>query len=329
MRDHGGNIDEAIAEFGGAPECWIDLSTGINRAPFPVPAVPPSAWQDLPVGSAFDRVRRAAVLAYGVAAEAEILPVAGAQAAIQMVPRLAEFRLGKLGEARVLSPTYNEHAAVLRAAGWEVREVARLGDLAGADLGVVVNPNNPDGRQFSPTDLLALARGLPTLIVDESFMDATPSRSLAPHAGQPGLVILRSLGKFYGLAGVRLGFVIGHGDDLARLQAMAGPWAVSGVALAVGEAALADRDWQAATRMRLQSDVCRLDRLATASGWTLVGGTALYRTYETPSALAARDGLARQRIWSRVFPYSQTWLRLGLPGSETEWQRVGAALSAD
>ena len=218
---------------------------------------------------------------------------------------------------------------MLRAAGWEVREVARLGDLAGADLGVVVNPNNPDGRQFSPTDLLALARGLPTLIVDESFMDATPSRSLAPHAGQPGLVILRSLGKFYGLAGVRLGFVIGHGDDLARLQAMAGPWAVSGVALAVGEAALGDRDWQAATRMRLQSDVRRLDRLATASGWTLVGGTALYRTYETPSALAARDGLARQRIWSRVFPYSQTWLRLGLPGSETEWQRVGAALSAD
>lgn len=319
MRDHGGNIDEAIAAFGGQAQRWIDLSTGINRVPYPVPELPSGAWTDLPTRAEVARV--AAVAAQAYASAASVLPVAGAQAAIQLIPRL-----GAPGQAAILGPTYNEHAAALRLAGWSVREVEQFSALAAADLAVVVNPNNPDGRVFGADALLDLAGKVGRLVVDESFADVTPEVSLAPHAGRRGLLILRSLGKFYGLAGVRLGFVIGHEDELADLAAMAGPWQVSGVALAVGQAALADHLWQAETRRRLHQDAARLDTLAVAAGWQLVGGTALFRTYATPLATHARDHLARHQIWSRIFPYSATWLRLGLPGTQAEWQRLQTAL---
>lgn len=321
MRDHGGNIDEAIAGFGGPARDWIDLSTGINRQPYPVPPVPATAWTDLPTRAEQARLSAAAARAYDTTAA--ILPVAGAQAAIQWVPRLAA-----PGTAKVLAPTYNEHAAALRQAGWAVAEVDRLADLAGADLAVVVNPNNPDGRHHAVDDLLALSRSVARLVVDESFIDATPDLSLAAHAGRAGVLVLRSFGKFYGLAGLRLGCVIGPPDDLADLEALVGPWTVSGIALAIGQAALADDAWRRQTMARLARESVRLDRLADAAGWMLIGGTALFRTYQTADAAAVRARLARHRIWTRTFPYAPTWLRLGLPGTEHEWQRLAAALGS-
>lgn len=317
MRDHGGNIDGAIARFGGSD--WIDLSTGINRVPYPVPALLSEDWTMLPTHSAKQALLDVAARAY--ACDAPMLAVAGAQAAIQMIPRLA-----KPGRARVLGPTYNEHAAALRAAGWKVEQVSQFGQLAGADLAVVVNPNNPDGRSYPPADLLALAAQVGRLVVDESFADAQPALSLAPQAGQTGLLVLRSFGKFYGLAGVRLGFVIGCADDIAALREMSGPWPVNGAALRIGAAALADSAWAAATVARLRAEVAQADALALAAGWTLVGGCELFRTYETPDAETAQNRLAKARIWSRIFPYSNRWLRLGLPGSTDEWARLTRAL---
>ncbi|OYU38266.1 MAG: threonine-phosphate decarboxylase [Pseudorhodobacter sp. PARRP1] len=317
MRDHGGNIDGAIARFGGSD--WIDLSTGINRVPYPVPALLPEDWTMLPTHSAKQALLDVAARAYRTTAP--MLAVAGAQAAIQMIPRLA-----KPGRARVLGPTYNEHAAALRAAGWKVDQVSQFGQLAGADLAVVVNPNNPDGRSYAPADLLALAGQVGRLVVDESFADAQPALSLAPQAGQAGLLVLRSFGKFYGLAGVRLGFVIGCPDDIAALREMSGPWPVNGAALRIGAAALADEAWAAATVQRLQAEAAQADDLAVAAGWQLVGGCELFRTYETPDAETAQNRLAKARIWSRIFPYSNRWLRLGLPGSPDEWARLTRAL---
>jgi cobalamin biosynthetic protein CobC len=320
MRDHGGNLDRAMADHGGGPGDWIDLSTGINRQPYPLPALPPAAWTALPTGAATEALIAAARTAYGTTAA--ILPVAGAQAAIQMIPRA-----GSPARARVLAPSYNEHAASLRAAGWAVEEVSDAAELAGADLAVVVNPNNPDGRTHRPGALLTLAGRVGRLIVDESFADPVPEFALAPAAGVRGLLILRSFGKFYGLAGLRLGFVIGHPDDLAPLAEMAGPWPVSGVAIAVGTSALADRSWAEATAARLRGETGRLDRMAARTGWRLVGGCDLFRTYETAGAAAAQDRLARAHIWSRMFPHSPTWLRLGLPGTEEEWRRLEGALA--
>lgn len=250
-----------------------------------------------------------------------MLAVAGAQAAIQLIPKLAA-----PAQARILAPTYNEHAAALRTAGWQVDEVTTPAALEGADLAVVVNPNNPDGKTHTPEDLLRLAARVGRLVVDESFADAQPDLSLAPKAAQGRLIVLRSFGKFYGLAGVRLGFILGSDTDVATLTEMAGPWPVSGPAIAIGTAALSDRSWAEATVARLSADAARLDVLAQSTGWKCVGGTTLFRLYDTPDATAARDRLARHQIWTRMFPYSRRWLRLGLPGQPAEWDRLAAAL---
>jgi cobalamin biosynthetic protein CobC len=319
--DHGGNLDVAQARFGGALEDWIDLSTGINRRPYPVPALTPRHWNALPSRSDIDALHTAARHAYG--SNAWVLAVAGAQAAIQLLPHLAP-----PGRARILAPTYNEFAPVLAHGGWQVEDVGEIDALAGADLAVVANPNNPDGRQHDPAKLLALLSRVKRLVIDESFADAVPQVSLAAETGRAGLMVLRSFGKFYGLAGLRLGFVLGNEADVAQLAAMAGPWPVSGAAIEIGRKALLDRDWAGATCARLETDARRLDGLATSVGWRLIGGTPLFRLYGVRDAIAAQERLARTRIWSRVFSDKPNWLRLGLPGDETEWTRLTAALSA-
>lgn len=311
VRDHGGNLASARAAYGG--EDWIDLSTGINRRPWPVPPISPQAWTALPTAPAHQALTLAAARAYG-ADPARILPLAGAQAAIQLYPRLAP-----PGLARVLAPTYNEHAASLRAQGWRVEEVTDPEALNGADLAVVVTPNNPDGGTPDP---LRIDAGL--VVADESFADPHPGLSVAHRAGGR-LLVLRSFGKFYGLAGVRLGFLLGDPALLARAADLAGPWSVSGPALEIGAMALGDTAWQVETTARLMADAARLDALALGAGWRLVGGTALFRTYATPDAQAAQDHLARHRIWSRIFPYSAFWVRLGLPDGD-DWPRIQAAM---
>jgi cobalamin biosynthesis protein CobC len=303
MLDHGGNLDVARERFGGRLEDWIDLSTGINRRPYQLSELQPRHWTALPSRSDIASLHEAARQAYGTTAP--VLATAGAQAAIQLLPRLAP-----CGLARILAPTYNEYAATLGAAGWHVDRVGDLDALAGAD----------------PARLLALLPQVGRLVVDESFADVLPDLSLAAEAGQPGLIILRSFGKFYGLAGLRLGFVLGSEADVTALAAMSGPWPVSGVAIEIGRRALLDRDWADETRARLARAALRLDALAEKADWTLVGGTPLFRLYEAGDASAAQARLAKGHIWSRVFRERPGWLRLGLPGDETEWGRLATAL---
>jgi cobalamin biosynthesis protein CobC len=319
MQDHGGNLDVAIARFGGRAEDWIDLSTGINRRPYPVGEVPPHRFRALPSRGDLKSLHAAARRAY--ATEAGVLALGGAQGAIQLLPYLT-----RPGRARILGPTYNEYAPALAAAGWRVEETGDLDALADADLAVVVNPNNPDGRSHDPSALLALTSRVGRLVVDESFVDAVPGLSLAPQAGHGGLLVLRSFGKFYGLAGLRLGFVLGGEADIKTLAGMAGPWPVSGAAIEIGQRALLDRNWAAETTARLAHLSLRLDDLVHDKDWKLVGGTPLFRLYETGDAVAAQARLARAHIWSRVFAGRAGWLRLGLPGNETEWARLAAAL---
>ena len=320
MPEHGGNLHLALQRFGGELRDWIDLSTGINRQPYPVGELQADCWSALPSKSALTSLHHAAQEAYGTSAP--VLATNGAQAAIQWLPHLAS-----RGRVRILSPTYNEYAAVFSGAGWQVTEVSGLDGLTGADMAVLANPNNPDGRQYEPRQLLELLPEVGRLVIDESFADAIPELSLASHAGCPRLLILRSFGKFFGLAGLRLGFVIGSEADIAALAAMAGPWPVSGPALAIGARALTDREWAKATSARLARDCKRLDAEVSRLGWALVGGTPLFRLYETGDATRAQERLARSHVWSRIFPYHRGWLRLGLPGNESEWTRLSAALA--
>jgi cobalamin biosynthetic protein CobC len=314
---HGGNLAAAMRRFGGQRADWLDLSTGINAAPYPVGPLSADAWTRLPGAVAEAALVEAARHAYG-AASAAVVATPGAQALIQLVPRLR-----KPGRVGIVWPTYEEHGAAFRTEGWTVERIPDPAD--GFDALVVVNPNNPDGRSWEPEALLRVRTGL--LIVDESFADPDPSRSLAAAAGREGLVVMRSFGKFYGLAGVRLGFALCAPADAARLTALQGPWAVCGPALEIGAAALADDGWAALTRARLARDAARLDGLADRAGWRLVGGTALFRTYDAGDATAAQERLARARIWTRAFPYESRWLRLGLPGHAAGWVQLERAMA--
>ena len=216
----------------------------------------------------------------------------------------------------------------MRAEGWQVTEASDLDALEGYALAVVVNPNNPDGQRHAPDTLRALAETVELLIVDESFADPDPELSLVQGGANlpKNILVMRSFGKFYGLAGLRLGFVLAAEPLAAKLRAMTGPWPVSGMAIEVALRALNDAEWAAQTTRRLQGEAARMDAMALRAGWTLVGGTPLFRTYATPDATAAQNALAAHHIWSRIFPYSDSWIRLGLPGPPADWVRLEAAL---
>ena len=314
-RDHGGNLDAAIARFGGRRSQWLDLSTGINPNPYPVGDLPKECWQALPRRADVKRLCDAASAAYDT--QAAIIPFNGAQGAIQLLPLLKS-----PGRATIVGPTYNEHRASLVAHGWDVRDVSEVSETSGSDLAIVVNPNNPDGRFWPSEVLLELSESVGTLVIDESFVDPTPENSVVPAlSGDQNVVVLRSFGKFYGLAGLRLGFALATGAHAERLSELSGPWPVAGQAIEIGAQALADRDWQRATITELNASAERLDALAENAGWRLEGGTALFRTYSVPSAAKAQDDLAASKVWSRIFPYSEHWIRLGLPARH-QWDQL-------
>ena len=224
-------------------------------------------------------------------------------------------------DAWIPGPTYNEHAAAFRARGRAV-----LTEGPQAPVHVHVHPNNPDGRLWD-----AAFGNAEMTVIDESFCDTCPDASHIARTARPGTIVLKSFGKFWGLAGLRLGFAIAHPDTLSPPDAPAlgdllGPWPVAGPALAIGARALSDADWAERTRMRLAKDATRLDTLLTSKGAALLGGTPLFRLYEVDDAAAWQERLARHRVWSRIFPYSAQWLRLGLPAPE-RWGQLVDALS--
>ncbi|WP_135504466.1 threonine-phosphate decarboxylase CobD [Roseovarius aestuariivivens] len=313
-RDHGGGIDAAAALYGGAREAWIDLSTGINPLPYPLPDLTRDAWTALPDRAAQDALVAAARTFWRVPDTFAILPAPGASSLIARLPALAG-----PGRVHIPAPTYNEHAAAFAAQDWTVEIDHDAAGVPRPDARVLVHPNNPTGTWWSKDDLDA-----PLCILDESFADVDPDRSLlgAAHAGT---VVLKSFGKFWGLAGLRLGFAIGAPAMIERLEALLGPWAVSGPALEIGHAALTDTDWARQTRERLARDAARLDDLLAVAGADPLGGTSLFRLYHTPNASEFQDRLARHHIWSRIFPYSKNWVRLGLPAPD-DWARLEAAL---
>jgi cobalamin biosynthetic protein CobC len=324
---HGGDVGAARLLFPGAPEPFIDLSTGINPYPYPIPHLSADLFTRLPPAAALDRLAAVAAQAYGAPSAAHVAPAPGTQILLPLVAAL----VGP-GHAAVLGPTYAEHVRAAARNGHRVEEVSDVAGLRGADLAVVVNPNNPDGRIVPREALLACADELPAtglLVVDEAFMDVCDAgASLAQDVGRGNVVVLRSFGKFFGLAGLRLGFALADPAIAARLRADLGPWAVAGPAIAVGEAALSDQSWAATTRARLAQAAKRLDQVLSAAGLEVVGGTSLFRLVRTPSAPALFHHLGRAGILVRRFSDQATWLRLGLPASEPEWQRLAAALAA-
>lgn len=327
VRDHGGSLTRAEALFPGAPKPWIDCSTGINPHPYPVSHLPASAWQRLPEPDAIGRLRAAAARAYGAPDAANVAAAPGTQI---LLPRV--FALMRPGRVTVLGPTYAEHSRCAALAGHAVTTVEDFAALAHADVAVVVNPNNPDGRLLASADLLALARELKTrgglLVMDEAFMDVAPDGfGLSAEVETAGnIVVLRSFGKFFGLAGLRLGFAIASRAIATRLEAELGPWAVSGPAIQLGAAALDDLPWQAAMRGRLAAEAVRLDAVLAAAGVGAPSGTSLYRFLRLPDAQALFAALGRRGVYVRRFDAMPDALRIGLPPDEAAWTRLSKAL---
>ncbi|TNC70353.1 threonine-phosphate decarboxylase [Rubellimicrobium roseum] len=308
-RDHGGGLDAAMAAHGGARADWLDLSTGINPVPYPLPHLPAHAWTALPDRAAQEALITAAREFWNVPDSAEIIAAPGLSALIARLPHATG-----VDRIAIPGPTYNEYAASFSAAG-----VPLVDDPAAP--AVLVHPNNPDGRLWGPEH-----HDRPLTIVDESFCDVTPEATHVARTMRPGTVVLKSFGKFWGLAGLRLGFaILAPGPIADRMREALGPWPVSGPALAIGAEALGNPVWAEATRQRLSADARRLDALLTARGAHLVGGTTLFRLYEVDDAPAWAERLARAHVLARVFPYSRTWLRLGLPAPD-RWAQLEAAL---
>lgn len=308
QRDHGGDLDAAVARWGGERREWIDLSTGVNPVPYPRAGFPEHVWTALPDRNAQDELLNTARRFWNVPNGAAILAAPGASALIARIPSLFD-----RGRVDIPPPTYNEHAAAFAAQGW-------VASGENPNVRVVVHPNNPTGKLWSAADLTT-----PITVIDESFCDVTPTQSLIHLADQPGRIILKSFGKFWGLAGLRLGFAIAHPDTIDRLGDLTGPWAVSGPALHLGAKALRDDTWADVTRQRLSEDASRLDALMTSKGASLVGGTSLFRLYHVNDAASWQNRLAENRVWSRIFPYSTTYMRLGLPAPD-QWDRLEAAV---
>lgn len=323
LENHGGEVD-AFAEVYRLPrDQWIDMSTGINPVPFPVPDLAREYWYRLPDSGISLWLREAAATRYGVADPAHVIPCPGSQAAIQWLPRLIPAQ-----RVAVVGPTYREHVESWRTAGCRVSEVAALDDVPDdVEVVVVVNPNNPDGRTIPPDRLLAAADGR-FLIVDEAYADLVPEISIASAVGRRDLLVLRSMGKFFGLAGMRLGFALAAGPVAAELQRALGPWSVSGPAAVVGAVALADEGWAQSTRVRLKAAAARLDGVLVRAGLQIVGGTSLFRLVQSPRAADLFDHLARSAVLVRRFHDHPTWLRFGIPADDTAFERIDEALGA-
>jgi cobalamin biosynthetic protein CobC len=297
---------------------WLDLSTGINPCPYPVPALAPETWSRLPDPESLRALETEAAAAFGVEDPAQVVAAAGSEALIRLLPRLLAS-----GRVAISTRTYGGHADAWRGAGARIVEP---GDPA-ADLRVLVNPNNPSGRVLSPDQVVDLTEG--PLLVDEAFMDVDPAYSVAPLAGGPdhgSLMVLRSFGKFYGLAGARLGFLVAEPDLAARVRQVLGDWPVSGPAIAAGLAAYADPGWADQTRRRLIESTVQLDSLLRRAGFEIVGGTRLFRLTRAADAPRRFQILAQAGILTRPFPWDETLIRFGLPGPDQDWLRLADAL---
>jgi cobalamin biosynthetic protein CobC len=323
LLEHGGRLRQAAYSYGIPLQDWLDLSTGINPNGWPVPEIPGSCWLRLPEDD--DELLPAAQAYYK---NTSLIAVAGSQAAIQILPQLRP--ISRVG---VLHPAYAEHAASWKKSGHYVRIVDESSietQLNQLDVLILVNPNNPTGKLWPPDMLLAwharLSRRGGWLIVDEAFIDSMPDFSLAPLPNKPGLIVLRSLGKFFGLAGIRCGFLLTEHPLLETVAERLGPWTISNASRYIATKALQDFSRQQQAILDLKRQGQRLRELLNQSDWKVAGGTDLFQWIETAAATELHDSLARQGILTRLFPDPSS-IRIGLPKQELEWERLAKALS--
>lgn len=318
---HGGRLHEAMAAYPDAPGPWLDLSTGINPEPWAGPRASVEALTRLPDPRDLAALETVAAKAFGVDDPARVVAVAGAEAGLRLVVGMLQ------GRAALVGPIYGGHTEAWGGRGMAVPALDQARD---ADVLVLVNPNNPDGRQVARAELEALARSRSAAgrwtIVDESFGEVAPELSVADLAIER-LIVLRSFGKFYGLPGARLGFLILNKALAAKLRLVLGDWPLGADALALGLGAYADTGWRAQARVRLAAQARALDGVLAGAGLTVLGGCDLFRWVEAPDAHGLFARLCAQCVLTRPFSDRPDRLRFGLP-SEKDFNRLRLAFEA-
>lgn len=318
---HGGGLAAARTRFGIGAEPWLDLSTGINPHAWPGAETAPVDWRRLPEEDALRHLEEAAADHFGCDAD-HVCAVPGTEVGLRLAGDLLT------GPARHVAPTYRTHAEMI---GGSTPVTADRLETADGSLLILANPNNPDGRLFDCDalfDLLARRGSNGWLIVDEAFADCHPGQSLGFAVNDVRrLLIFRSFGKFFGLAGLRLGFVLGPRPILAELRHRLGAWPVSAAAIAIGTAAYRDTGWIGGMRARLNAEAAELDHVLAGFGYAAQGACPLFRLIESPVAGALFEGLAYSAILIRPFEQQPHWLRIGLPGCPQGLSRLQAALA--
>ncbi|HKQ13411.1 MAG TPA: threonine-phosphate decarboxylase CobD [Steroidobacteraceae bacterium] len=328
---HGGRLGAARSLFPDVPQPWVDLSTGINPRPYPAPRAAQRARNRLPEPTELARLEAVAAQAFGVTDPARVVATPGTECALRLLPQILNLKASV-----IVGPTYGSHADAWTRAGALTQTIGLDEVHTHAERAAcitIVNPNNPDGRIIEPTRLLELHDSLTrhggTLIVDEAFAEVAPEASVAAAAGTaavPKLIVLRSFGKFFGLAGLRLGFIVAASPLAATIRGLVGEWPVSSDALAAGLAAYADVRWMDRERAVLQKSARRLDALLTLTGFELAGGTSLFRLARAPDARERFTRLLAAGILVRPFDFAPDMLRFGLPRGREQWRRLAAAL---
>lgn len=310
---HGGQTAVAAKLYPAAPRPWLDLSTGISPWAWPLPALEPQVWQTLPSPAALAQLEYAAARVFGVPDVDQIAAVPGSDIAIRLLARLVS-----AARVEIIGQSYSGYRAA-----WPEARVLPFEKAHGSDLVVCANPNNPDGAITEPSELRRL-RG--HCIVDEAFADAMPEASILPHRG--GAIVLRSFGKFFGLAGVRLGFVIADKPVIRDLRKLLGDWPISGPAIAIGTAAYCDLAWQGLQRHRLRGASAKLTTHLAGHGLEDAGGTANFRLCRAVDAAGLFEHLCRDGILVRAFADRPDQLRIGIPGRDADWARLDQSLQA-
>ncbi|AZN37514.1 threonine-phosphate decarboxylase CobD [Iodobacter ciconiae] len=299
---HGGDLLRAISAYGGDLADWIDCSSGIAPWAYPLPAVPGHIWQRLP-----DQDQALLIAAQDYYGCNQLLALAGSQAGIALLPKLRP-----ACQVAIISPSYAEHHWQWQQAGHQTSAISSeqvdkwcMANKAHHPVLIVVNPNNPSAQQISAETLLAwhtkLAEHGGWLIVDEAFADCAPAASLLPHAGKTGLIILRSVGKFFGLAGIRLGFIACEKQLLDKIKRALGPWHISGPAQWAGQIALSDKAWQSAQQQRLLANQRWMIATLSEAGLPPGGSLPLLHWSPASNAKTLHGKLAKQKIWCRLF----------------------------
>jgi cobalamin biosynthetic protein CobC len=319
---HGGGIDRAISLYGGEKADWLDLSTGINPAPYPIADMPEDIWHRLPDDSLLDACLKAARKYYDVPEDAGIVAAPGTQAIIQRLPALLPSP-----DIAIVSPTYNEYERCYAEAGSHVHKAGDFDAAVGSSKTIVVgNLNNPDGRSADADKIRQAAADGAQIIVDEAFADTAPACSVVSQTKMAGVLVLKSFGKFFGLAGLRLGFAIGAQNQIDALRSSLGPWAVSGPALFVGAKAMGDKVWIDETRLALEARRKQIETMLGHHGFAIEGTTDLFVTASRADSSHVAKVLAQNHILVREFDYAPDWIRFGFPRTDEDFARLEAAI---